>query len=232
MESFVYTVSHDLKTPIVTIEGFIGALREDFADRLSETGEQYLRYMSDAARKMEVLINDLLNLSRIGRVTEAKRNFLLATCVREAMETLRPQMEARGIEVHIQAELPVVYGERKRISQVVDNLLNPTRSNTSAKTTRARVLRSGVWNRTDRRCFLFVTMASGLRKDTLTRSFRSSNACRRPSRDRRGNRHWADHCETNRRIARRAKFGLTRNQAREPPSSSLLETRMPKLMGF
>ncbi len=78
--SFVYTVSHDLKTPIVTIEGFIGALREDFADRLSETGEQYLRYMSDAACKMEGLINDLLNLSRIGRLSKARPNFLLATC--------------------------------------------------------------------------------------------------------------------------------------------------------
>jgi signal transduction histidine kinase len=124
MESFVYTVSHDLKTPIVTIEGFIGALREDFADRLSENGEQYLQYMSDAARKMEVLISDLLNLSRIGRVTEAKEEFCFGDLVREALEILRPQLEGRGIQVHVQSELPVVYGERKRISQVVDNLLS------------------------------------------------------------------------------------------------------------
>ncbi|MEJ2726011.1 MAG: histidine kinase dimerization/phospho-acceptor domain-containing protein, partial [Deltaproteobacteria bacterium] len=60
LETFVYTVSHDLKTPIVTIEGFIGALREDFGDLLSREGEKYLTYMSDAARKMEMLINDLL----------------------------------------------------------------------------------------------------------------------------------------------------------------------------
>jgi signal transduction histidine kinase len=124
MESFVYTVSHDLKTPIVTIEGFIGALREDFADRLSDSGEQYLQYMSDAARKMEVLISDLLNLSRIGRVTEAKETFSLGDLVQEALEILRPQLDGRGIQVHVQSDLPVVYGERKRISQVVDNLLS------------------------------------------------------------------------------------------------------------
>jgi signal transduction histidine kinase len=122
--TFVYTVSHDLKTPIVTIEGFIGALREDFADRLSETGEKYLGYMSEAARKMEVLINDLLNLSRIGRLAEVKTEFPLGDLLHEVMEALRPQMEARGIEVLIQPQLPVVYGERKRISQAVDNLLN------------------------------------------------------------------------------------------------------------
>ena len=68
LESFVYTVSHDLKTPIVTIEGFIGALREDFSDKISSTSDQYLRHMSNAARKMELLINELLNYSRIGRL--------------------------------------------------------------------------------------------------------------------------------------------------------------------
>jgi signal transduction histidine kinase len=124
MESFVYTVSHDLKTPIVTIEGFIGALREDFADRLSETGEQYLQYMSDAARRMEILISDLLNLSRIGRITETKESFPFGDLVREILEACRPRLEARGIEYEVSSNLPVVYGERKRIGQVVDNLLS------------------------------------------------------------------------------------------------------------
>jgi signal transduction histidine kinase len=124
MESFVYTVSHDLKTPIVTIEGFIGALREDFADRLSENGEQYLQYMSDAARRMEILISDLLNLSRIGRITETKETFPLGDLVREVLEACRPRLEARGIEFEVSSNLPSVYGERKRIGQVVDNLLS------------------------------------------------------------------------------------------------------------
>ncbi len=68
LETFMYSVSHDLKTPIVTIEGFVGALREDFGDRISADGEKYINYISDAARKMELLINDLLELTRIGRL--------------------------------------------------------------------------------------------------------------------------------------------------------------------
>jgi signal transduction histidine kinase/sensor domain CHASE-containing protein len=123
LESFVYTVSHDLKTPIVTIEGFIGALREDFGEILSEVGDKYLRYMSDAARKMEVLINDLLELSRVGRLTETKAEFSLFEPVEDAIETLRPQIEAANIAVSVQKDLPVVYAERKRMGQVMDNLL-------------------------------------------------------------------------------------------------------------
>lgn len=124
MESFVYTVSHDLKTPIVTIEGFIGALREDFADQLPESAEQYLQYMSDAARRMEILISDLLNLSRIGRIVESKETFPFGDLVREVLDACRPRLEARGIEYEVSSNLPAVYGERKRIAQVVDNLLS------------------------------------------------------------------------------------------------------------
>ena len=60
LESFVYTISHDLKTPIVTIGGFIGALREDFGAAIPKEAESYLDYMSGAGRKMEALIGDLL----------------------------------------------------------------------------------------------------------------------------------------------------------------------------
>ncbi len=124
MESFVYTVSHDLKTPIVTIEGFIGALREDFGQVLTDDADKYLKYMSDAALKMESLINDLLNLSRIGRVTEKKTLFPFAAVIEETLELLKPQINARGIEVHVQEDLPEVFGEKKRIAQVADNLLS------------------------------------------------------------------------------------------------------------
>jgi len=123
LDSFVYRVSHDLKSPIVTIDGFVGALREDFGDVLSEGGEKYLKYISDAARKMELLINDLLALSRIGRVTRKKTEFPFARLVKDALKALQPQIKARGIVVNIQEDLPVIYGERMRLARAVDNLL-------------------------------------------------------------------------------------------------------------
>ena len=123
LETFVYSVSHDLKTPIVTIEGFIGAMREDFGDLISEEQEKYIKYMSDAALKMEALINDLLEFSRIGRMTEKKRKFSFAGIVKELLKTLQPQIQARGIEVDIQEDLPDIYAEKKRFIQVMENLL-------------------------------------------------------------------------------------------------------------
>jgi len=124
LESFVYTVSHDLKTPIVTIEGFIGALREDFGGMISEVGEQYLGYMSNATRKMELLINELLNYSRIGRVESKKTVFPMNLPIEDAIATLRTQIDTRGIAVNVQTDLPEVHADRKRIEQVVYNLLS------------------------------------------------------------------------------------------------------------
>ena len=123
LDSFVYRVSHDLKSPIVTIDGFVGALKEDFGNVLLKDGEKYLSYISDAARKMESLINDLLALSRIDRLTRKKTEFSFASLVKDAVKALQPQIKARGIVVNIQEDLPVVYGERRRLGRAVDNLL-------------------------------------------------------------------------------------------------------------
>ncbi len=124
LETFVYTVSHDLKTPIVTIEGFIGALREDFGDLIDENAEKYLNYMSDASRKMEVLINDLLYLSRIGRLPERKIEFSFDDLMKKVLKMLQPHIDESGVTLNIEKGLPLVYGEMERLSQVMENLLS------------------------------------------------------------------------------------------------------------
>jgi signal transduction histidine kinase len=124
LETFVFSVSHDLKTPIVTIEGFMGALREDFGNLIPEDCERYLNYIGDATRKMEALINDLLELSRIGRLTVKKSEFPLADLMEEVIVALQPQIEAKGVQVTVSQGLPLVYGEKKRLIQVMENLLS------------------------------------------------------------------------------------------------------------
>lgn len=124
LETFVYTVSHDLKTPIVTIEGFIGALREDFGSLLDENGSQYLDFMSDAARKMELLINDLLHLSRIGRLPERKTEFSFDELMVKVLKAFQPQIKEKGVLVSVEKGLPLVYGEQERLTQVMENLLS------------------------------------------------------------------------------------------------------------
>ncbi len=124
LESFVYTISHDLKTPIVTIGWFIGALREDFGASISEEAESYLDYMSGAGRKMEALIDDLLELSRIGRRPGSMITLPFADIVREALETLRPNLESRSIRINIGENLPALRCEKSLMIQAIYNLLN------------------------------------------------------------------------------------------------------------
>jgi signal transduction histidine kinase len=124
LETFVYTVSHDLKTPIITIEGFVGALREDFGNLLSADGKTYLNYISDATRKMGLLISDLLDLSRIGRLMENKVEFQFGRLVEEVVAALQPMIREKGIKVTIQQDLPMAYGEEKRLRQAMENLLS------------------------------------------------------------------------------------------------------------
>jgi len=124
LETFVYTVSHDLKTPIVTIEGFIGALREDFGDRIDENAEKYLNYMSDASRNMELLITDLLYLSRIGRLPERKTEFAFDDLMEKVLNTLQRQIKKSGVTLNVEKGFPLIYGEMERLCQVMENLLS------------------------------------------------------------------------------------------------------------
>jgi signal transduction histidine kinase len=87
-------------------------------------GAQYMRYMSDASRKMELLINDLLNFSRIGRLEEKKTAFSMNLPVQDALATLRSPIETGGITVNVQMNLATVYADRKRIEQAIYNLLS------------------------------------------------------------------------------------------------------------
>ena len=124
LETFLYTVSHDLKTPIVTIEGFIGALREDFGDMIHENAEKYLNYMSDASKRMELLINDLLYLSRIGRLPERKIEFSFDDLMKKVLKTLQTHIDERGVALNVEKDPSLIYGEMERLGQVMENLLS------------------------------------------------------------------------------------------------------------
>ena len=124
MESFIYSVSHDLKTPIVTIDGFIGALKEDYGKVIGEKGQHFLSRITEGTRKMEGLINDLLELSRIGRVKEKKREVSFAELVKNAAREFHHQIEDRGIKIKVEDNIPPLFGEKKRLAQLVNNLIS------------------------------------------------------------------------------------------------------------
>ena len=123
LERFNYTVSHDLKTPLVTIRGFAGLAGGDLAAGRNDAVRKDLGRIVAAADKMHRLLDDLLELSRIGRVVHPPEDVPLDALVREAVELLKGGIEARGVAVEVAPDLPVVKADRRRLLEVLQNLL-------------------------------------------------------------------------------------------------------------
>jgi signal transduction histidine kinase len=123
LERFNYTVSHDLKTPLVTIRGFAGLAGGDLAAGRQDAVRKDLGRIVAAADKMHRLLDDLLELSRIGRVVHPPEDVPLGALVREALELLKGQLEPRGVVVEVAPDLPVVRADRRRLLEVLQNLL-------------------------------------------------------------------------------------------------------------
>jgi len=123
LERFNYTVSHDLKTPLVTIRGFAGLAGTDLAAGRNDAVRKDLGRIVAAADKMHRLLDDLLELSRIGRVVHPPEDVRLAGLVEETIELLRGQFESKGVSVEVAPDLPMVRADRRRLLEVLQNLL-------------------------------------------------------------------------------------------------------------
>jgi signal transduction histidine kinase len=124
LERFVYTVSHDLKSPLITINGFLGYLERDAMTGNMERMQTDMVRITDATDKMQRLLGELLELSRIGRMMNPPQEVSFMEIVREAVALVHGQIEARGAEVRIAPDLPLVRGDRARLVEVVQNLLD------------------------------------------------------------------------------------------------------------
>jgi signal transduction histidine kinase/ligand-binding sensor domain-containing protein len=120
LERFTYTVSHDLKAPLVTIRGFAKLVEQDASEgRLERVSADIVR-IQKAAETMGLLLNQLLDLSRIGRVVGPAENLPLAPLVQEAARRV-PGIEP--VKLVVAPNLPVVSGDRTRLIEVFENLL-------------------------------------------------------------------------------------------------------------
>jgi len=124
LEQFTYTVSHDLKSPLVTINGFVGYLEQDAASGNMERLKNDTTRIQEAVNKMQKLLNELLELSRVGRLMNASEKVPVETLVREALDNVHGQLEERGVDIQIQPDLPSVYGDNQRLVEVFQNLLD------------------------------------------------------------------------------------------------------------
>jgi PAS domain S-box-containing protein len=124
LERFTYTVSHDLKSPLFTIRGFLGYLEQDAVSGNQMRLKSDIQRITDATDKMQRLLNELLELSRVGRLKNESTYFSFAELASEASELVQGRIMERGIAVHIDPSLPEVYGDRPRLMEVLQNLLD------------------------------------------------------------------------------------------------------------
>jgi PAS domain S-box-containing protein len=124
LERFTYTVSHDLKAPLITIGGFLGYLEDDLKSGDTDRVSQDIHRIADAVKKMNRLLNELLELSRIGRMMTPPENTPFEEIVQEALEKVQAQLTSKNITVEVKSNLPVVNGDRIRLVEVVQNLVD------------------------------------------------------------------------------------------------------------
>jgi PAS domain S-box-containing protein len=123
LEAFSYSVSHDLRAPLRHVNGFVELMTKHAANRLDDQGKRYLSTIGAAAKKMGVLIDDLLVFSRMGRVEMMKASFNLGNLVDEVLHDLQDEIKTRTIEWQIE-KLPDIQADRSMMRQVMFNLIS------------------------------------------------------------------------------------------------------------
>ncbi len=123
LERFTYTVSHDLRSPLVTVNGFVEMLREDLERNEKEKMKGDLKFIENGTAKMEHLLNDTLQLSRIGRMVNPPEDVPFGEIVHETLEQTTGQIKSSGVEITVAEDFPAVHVDRMRIVEMLVNLI-------------------------------------------------------------------------------------------------------------
>lgn len=123
LERFVYTVSHDLKSPLVTISNYSGMVKEELATEKRENCEKQIDVILKASKRMEQLLGALLNISRIGVKIRPNETVNLETLIKEAMENISGVISENNTIIDVEEGLPDVVVDRQYYLQVIENLI-------------------------------------------------------------------------------------------------------------
>ncbi|HZE30278.1 MAG TPA: ATP-binding protein [Actinoallomurus sp.] len=122
LEQFAYVASHDLQEPLRKVASFCQMLERKYGDKLDDRGRQYIDFAVDGAKRMQVLINDLLNFSRVGRLERREQTVSMKACLDRAQYSLSQLIEETGAEVTAD-ELPALPGDQTQYTQLLQNLI-------------------------------------------------------------------------------------------------------------
>jgi signal transduction histidine kinase len=124
LERFTYTVSHDLKSPLITVRAYLDSIAQDLDQGRHERIREDLRRVSTASDKMRELLDGLLRLSRVGRIVNPPEDIPLQALVEEGVAIASGRLAARGVATVVAPGLPVVRVDRQRVLDVLVNLLD------------------------------------------------------------------------------------------------------------
>ncbi|WP_378785205.1 ATP-binding protein [Nonomuraea fastidiosa] len=122
LEQFAYVASHDLQEPLRKVASFTQMLEQRYADRLDDRARQYIHFAVDGAKRMQALINDLLDFSRVGRVTGGRTPTESGAALDRALDNLSAAIEESGATI-TRDELPTVLGNQTQLTQLFQNLI-------------------------------------------------------------------------------------------------------------
>jgi len=123
LDRFAIRVSHDLKTPLITVAGFLGFLEKDIKEGNHERVEKNVAQISEAAKKMGKFVDELLDLSRVGRIVNPPSDVAFDAIVQDALKAEEGVLDAKQVRVKIEAIFPFVHVDRVRVVQVMQNLI-------------------------------------------------------------------------------------------------------------
>ena len=122
LEQFAYVASHDLQEPLRKVASFCQMLESRYKGQLDERADQYIAFAVDGAKRMQQLINDLLEFSRVGRSARSFQTVDLQRCLELALDNLEPRLVASGAVVTAD-QLPPVFGDEPLLVQLLQNLI-------------------------------------------------------------------------------------------------------------
>jgi signal transduction histidine kinase len=124
LERFLYTASHDLKSPVVTVRTFLGYLEQDMAKADAGRIAKDMNFIRAAGDKMAQLLDDLLEISRVGRIVNSPVRVTFQNLVDDALAAVAGSIAARGVTVQVGGCEVALFGDRVRLAEVLQNLLD------------------------------------------------------------------------------------------------------------
>jgi PAS domain S-box-containing protein len=124
IEQFIYTVSHDLRSPLVTVKTFLGYLQQDITTGDCGRIGKDMDFIHTAADRMEALLNELLDMSRVGRAATPNEEVTFQELAAEALDAVAGQISTGKVDVRVSTANPALSGDRRRLLQIWQNLLD------------------------------------------------------------------------------------------------------------